>query len=112
MTVTALSDRHLVVGITMRFTFRLDFNPYNAEHRRAAEWLAAQPDPTEAVVRLLRAAGEGERRLRHWEELATQLAQELHQVRIQMSARSPEQDAHPVTREDPESAHRLDTLFR
>lgn len=96
----------------MQFTFRLDFNPYNAEHRRAAEWLASQPDPTEAVVRLLRAAGEGERRLRHWEEMATQLAQELHQIRLQMGVRSLEPAPNPVAREDPESARRLDTMFR
>jgi|YNPBryantNP2012_1023418.scaffolds.fasta_scaffold00705_14 ATP/maltotriose-dependent transcriptional regulator MalT len=96
----------------MKFTFHLEFDPYNADHRRAAEWLAAQPDPAEAVVRMLRAAGEVERRLRRWEELAVQLAGELHQVRLQVSSRSSGAAPDSTIREDPESARKIDTMFR
>lgn len=92
-------------------TIHLDFNPLNAEHRRAANWLATQPDPAEAVVRLIRAANEGERRLRQWEELATLLASEIHQVRAQLTVRSPEARSQTEIREDPESARRLDSIF-
>jgi hypothetical protein len=97
----------------MNFTIHLDFNPHNANHRRVAAWLASQPDPAETVVRLLRAAIEGERRMRQWEEMASLLADDLRQVRTQMSlhptATRPE--AKPAPPEDPESARRLDSLF-
>jgi hypothetical protein len=96
----------------MACTFHLDFDPYNADHRRAADWLAAQPDPAEAVVRLIRAANEGERRLRRWEELATLLANDLRRVRAQMAARPPEAKPRPEVHEDPESARRLDSMFK
>jgi hypothetical protein len=92
-------------------TIHLDFNPLNADHRRAADWLAAQPDPAEAVVRLIRAANEGERRLRQWEELATLLANEVRQVRARLTVRPPEAGPHTEIREDPESARRLDSMF-
>ncbi len=95
----------------MTRTFHLDFDPYDADHRRAADWLAAQPDPAEAVVRLIRAASEGERRLRQWEELATLLANDLQQVRAQMAGRPPEAKPQPEIHEDPESARRLDSIF-
>jgi hypothetical protein len=93
-------------------TFHLEFNLYDAEHRRVAEWLAAQPDPAQAVVRLLRAAGEAERRLRQWEELATLLSNDLREVRQQMAGRPPAPKPEPEVKEDPESAKRLDTMFR
>ncbi len=89
----------------------LDFDPLNANHRRASDWLAAQPDPAEAVVRLIRAATEGERRLQRWEELATLLATEVHQMRTQLTGRSPGPQPQTEIREDPESTRRLDTLF-
>ncbi len=89
----------------------LDFDPLNANHRRASDWLAAQPDPAEAVVRLIRAATEGERRLQRWEELATLLATEVHQMRAQLMGRAPEPPPPTEIREDPESTRRLDTLF-
>jgi hypothetical protein len=90
----------------MALTLHLEFNPHDADHRRVAEWLAAQPDPAEAVVRLVRAASEGNRRLSQWEELATLLANEVRRVRAQLTGRSPE------AYEDPESARRLDSMFR
>jgi hypothetical protein len=92
-------------------TIHLDFNPLNADHRRAADWLAAQPDPAEAVVRLIRAASEGERRLRRWEELATLLANEVRQVRARLTVRPPEARPQTEIREAPESARRLDSMF-
>ena len=96
----------------MAFVFHLDFNPHNDDHRRAADWLAAQTDPAEAVVRLIRAANEGERRLRQWEELATLLANDLRQVRAQMAGQPAEAKPEPEVHEDPESARRLDSLFK
>jgi hypothetical protein len=96
-------------------TIHLDFNPYNVEHRRVAAWLAAQPDPTEAIVRLLRAAGEGERRLRQWEELATLLASEIRRIRTPLGGQAPDVGSQVETetqiKEDPESARRLDSMF-
>ena len=92
-------------------TIHLDFNPLNAEHRRAANWLAAQPDPAEAVVRLIRAANEGEQRLRQWEELATLLANEIHRVRVQLTVHPAEPRPPTEIQEDPESARRLDSIF-
>jgi hypothetical protein len=92
-------------------TIHLDFNPHNADHRRAANWLATQPDPAEAVVRLIRAANEGEQRLRQWEELATLLANEIRQVRTQLTVQPPESKPQTEIPEDPESARRLDSIF-
>ena len=89
----------------------LEFNPYDADHRRVAGWLADQPDPAEAVVRLVRAANEGERRLSQWEELATQLANEVRAVRAQLRGQPPEANPEPTVHEDPESARRLDSMF-
>jgi hypothetical protein len=92
-------------------TFHLEFNPYDADHRWVADWLAAQPDPTEAVVRLVRAARDGERRLLRWEELATLLANEVQAVRAQLRGQPPEVEPEPKAQEDPESARRLDSMF-
>ncbi len=92
-------------------TLLLDFDPYKADHRRVAEWLEAQADPAEAVVRLVRAAGEGERRLQQWEELATRLANEIQQIRAQMVAPAPAATPEREVHEDPQSARRLDTMF-
>jgi len=92
-------------------TLHLDFNPYSAEHRQVADWLAAQPDPAEAVVRLVKAANEGERRLLQWEKLATQLANEVRRVRTQLTVHPTEAQPEPTVREDPESARRLDSIF-
>jgi hypothetical protein len=96
-------------------TIHLDFDPYNADHRRVAEWLVAQSDPAEAIVRLVRAAGAGEQRLQRWEELAAQLAGEVRRVRTQLGGQPPETGAQagiePETVEDPESARRLDSMF-
>ncbi|MDY7080133.1 MAG: hypothetical protein SXV54_24900 [Chloroflexota bacterium] len=90
----------------------LDFDPHNADHRRAAEWLSAQPDPAEAVVRLIRAANEGQRRLQQWEKLATLLAKDLRKVRSQMTTRPPNDTPKPEISENPESARRLDSMFK
>jgi len=96
----------------MALTIHLDFNPYNADHRRAAKWLNAQSDPAEAIVRLIRAANEGERRLQQWEEMATLLANDLQAVRNQMSPHLHTPQPQQEIQENPESAHRLDTLFK
>ena len=92
-------------------TIHLDFDPLNAEHRRAASWLAAQPNPAEAVIRLIRAANEGERRLQQWEKLATLLASEIHRVRTHLTVQPPEPKPQTEIRENPESAQRLDSMF-
>jgi len=73
--------------------------------------LAAQPDPAEAVVRLVKAANEGQRRLMQWEELATLLANEIQAVRAQLGGQPPEANPEPEVHEDPESAQRLDSIF-
>jgi hypothetical protein len=95
------------------FTFHLEFNPYDAEHRQIAGWLAGQSDPAEALVRLVKAANEGERRLARWEQLAAQLVDEVQAVRAQLKGQ-PAQVTHEPDRihEDPESARRLDTMFK
>jgi len=95
----------------MAYTLHLDFNPHDANHRRVADWLAVQPDPAEAVVRLVRAANEGSRRLLQWEELATLLANDVQEVRTQLVGQPPEEKPQPEVREDPESARRLDSIF-
>lgn len=92
-------------------TIHLDFDPLNAEHRRAANWLATQPDPAEAVVRLIRAANEGEQRLQQWEELARLLANEIRRVRTPLVVQPPGSKPRIEIQEDPESARRLDTMF-
>ena len=87
----------------MILTFHLDFDPHRADHRRAAEWLAAQPDPTEAVARLIGIATEGETRLLQWEELATLLASEVRELRAQLAGRPPEAESlSEAVDEDPE----------
>jgi hypothetical protein len=96
----------------MTLTFHLEFNPLDADHRRVAGWLEAQPDPAEAVVRLVRAANEGERRLRQWEELATLLANEVREVRAQLRGQPPPTKPEPDVHEDPESARRLDSMLK
>ena len=95
----------------MALTLHLEFSPYDADHRQVADWLAAQPDPAEAVVRLVRAANEGERRLLQWERLATLLAKEIQEVRTQLTVRPPKAKPEPEVHEDPESAQRLDSIF-
>jgi hypothetical protein len=91
---------------------RLNFDPDSADHRRAARWLAAQRDPAEAVVRLIQAASEGQRRLKEWEKLARLLADDLKNVRDGISGQPVEPKPEPEIREDPESARRLDSLFK
>lgn len=96
----------------MAISFQLDFDPQEADHRRAAEWLASQPDPTEAVVRLVGLVNDGEQRLLQWEELATLLANEVRELRDQLGGWPSE--ARPDAEEgeeDPESARRLDSMF-
>jgi hypothetical protein len=95
----------------MQFTFHLDFDPHQADHRQAADWLAAQPDPTEAIVRLIRAAEEGQGRLLQWEELATLLANEVRELRTQLAGHPPDAKSEPELEENPESARRLDSMF-
>lgn len=93
----------------MALSFNLDFNPQEAHHRRAADWLSDQPDPAEAVARLVTAANEGALRLTQWEELVMLLAKETRDLRAKLAGLPPE--AQPDTREDPESAQRLDSMF-
>lgn len=95
----------------MAFTFHLDFNPHEADHRRAADWLAAQPDATEAIVWLVNVVNEGKRRLLQWEELATLLANEVRELRSQLSGQPLTAEPQPEIQEDLESARRLDSMF-
>jgi hypothetical protein len=105
----------------MAYILHLDFNPHDADHRQVADWLTAQPDPAEAVVRLVKAANEGARRLLQWEELATLLVNDIQEVRapvndIQevrapLAGQSPEKRPKPEVQENPESAQRLDSMF-
>ncbi|HDQ72411.1 MAG TPA: hypothetical protein ENN19_09975 [Chloroflexi bacterium] len=96
----------------MSLIFHLDFDPYNAEHRKAAEWLSDQPNPTEAIVRLLKAAREGEKRLAQWEALASRLAEEIGRVSGNLSVAPAKRPAQIQIEEDPESARRLDNMFK
>lgn len=93
----------------MATVFHLDFG--EANYRQAADWLTAQPDPAEAVARLIRIADESERRLLQWEELATLLATEIQDLRTQLAGQKPDAQPKPKAQEDPESARRLDSLF-
>ena len=95
----------------MAYILHLDFNPHDADHRQVADWLTAQPDPAEAVVRLVKAANEGARRLLQWEELATLLVNDIQEVRAPLAGQSPEKRPKPEVQEDPESARRLDSMF-
>ena len=97
----------------MRYSFHLDLDPLDADQRQVAEWLSGQPDPTAAVVRLVKAALDGDRRLAQWEELAALLADEIKQVRAQLSPRPLARPAPPPppVQENPESARRLDSMF-
>ncbi len=95
----------------MTLTFHLDFNPHEADHRRAADWLAAQPDATEAVVRLVKVVNEGKRRLLQWEELTTLLANEVRELRSQLLGQPLTAEPQPEIQEDQESARRLDSMF-
>ncbi len=94
----------------MDFTFHLDFDPHEADHRQAAEWLSAQPDPTAAVAQLIKAADMGALRLQQWEDLVMLLATEVRELRDQLMGQ-PQPAKPPETREDPESARRLDSMF-
>lgn len=95
----------------MVFTFHLDFNPHEADHRRAADWLAAQPDATKAIVRLVKVVNEGKQRLLQWEELATLLANEVRELQSQLSGQPLTAEPQPEIQEDQESAQRLDSMF-
>ncbi len=96
----------------MPLIFHLDFDQYDADHRSAADWLAAQPDPTEAVVRLVKTIGEWEQRLLQWEELTTLLTGEMQDLRSQFTDHAPQaKKPRADVRENPESARRLDSLF-
>jgi ATP/maltotriose-dependent transcriptional regulator MalT len=92
------------------FTFHLDFDPHEADHRQAAEWLSGQPDPTAAVAQLIKAADMGALRLQQWEDLVMLLATEVRELRDQLMGK-PQSAKSPETREDPESARRLDSMF-
>lgn len=95
----------------MVYSFYLDFDPNDVDHRRVANWLASQYDPAEAVVRLVKAANEGEQRLLQWEELAALLTNELREVRTRFANGRPQGMAKSEGQEDPESARRLDSMF-
>ena len=96
----------------MPLVFHLDFDQYDADHRSAANWLAAQPDPTQAVVRLVKILGEWEQRLLQWEELTNLLAGEVRDLRSQLAGHAPQAPKPRAdVRENPESARRLDSLF-
>jgi hypothetical protein len=95
----------------MVYSFYLDFDPNDVDHRRVAHWLANQYDPADAVVRLVKAANEGEQRLLQWEELAALLTNELREVRTQFSNGQSRGTKTSDQQEDPESARRLDSMF-
>lgn len=90
-------------------TFNLEFDSQKASHRRAADWLAAQADPTEAIAVLVTHAGEGAERLAQWEELVLLLAKETRELRSKLGGAPLE--AKPEVDESPESAQRLDSMF-
>jgi len=92
-------------------TFRLDFDPHEADHRQAADWLSAQPDPTAAVAQLIKVADAGAVRLQQWEDLALLLATEVHELRAQLMGQPQVARSSPETQENPESARRLDSMF-
>jgi len=93
------------------FSFRLDFDPHEADHRQAADWLSAQPDPTAAVAQLIKVADAGALRLQQWEDLAMLLATELRELRAQLTGQPQAAKSMPETQENPESARRLDSMF-
>ena len=93
----------------MPLVVNLNFDLQNASHRRVAEWLSAQVDPVEAIARLIAAADEGARRTAQWEELIALLGKETHEMSARFAGLTPE--APPEVQEDPESAHRLDSMF-
>ena len=95
----------------MDFSFRLDFDPHEADHRQAADWLSAQPDPTAAVAQLIKVADAGALRLQQWEDLAMLLATELRELRTQLTGQPQAAKSLPETQENPESARRLDSMF-
>jgi hypothetical protein len=95
----------------VEFTFHLDFDPREADHRQAAIWLTAQPDPTEAVIRLIKVANTARLRLQQWEDLATLLATEVRELRAQLMGQQEADQPAPETNENPESARRLDSIF-
>ena len=95
----------------MDFSFRLDLDPHEADHRQAADWLSAQPDPTAAVVQLIKVADAGGLRLQQWEDLVMLLATELRELRAQLTGQPQAAKSPPETHEDPESARRLDSMF-
>ena len=93
------------------FTFHLEFDSRNSDHRQAALWLSAQPDPTEAVVRLIKTANTGRVRLQQWEDLAMLLATEVREMRAQLTGQAEAVQPAPEPDENPESARRLDSIF-
>jgi hypothetical protein len=95
----------------VEFKFQLDFNPHEDDHRQAATWLSAQPDPTEAVTRLVRVSNTARLRLQQWEELATLLANEVRELRALLVGQQEVDELAPGSGEDPESARRLDSIF-
>ncbi len=95
----------------MVYSFYLDFDPNDVDHRRVANWLANQYDPADAVVRLVKAANEGEQRLLQWEELAALLANDVRAVRTRLTNGQPQGMTQSEAQEDPESARRLDSMF-
>ncbi len=95
----------------MDFTFHLDFDPHEADHRQAADWLSAQPDPTAAVAQLIKVAEAGALRLQQWEDLAMLLATEVRELRAQLTGQPQAAKSPPETHEDQESARRLDSMF-
>ncbi len=110
-TASASGRRLLKIDQQMAYILHLDFNPHDADHRQVADWLTAQPDPAEAVVRLVKAANEGARRLLQWEELATLLVNDIQEVRAPLAGQMPKKISKPEATEDPESARRLDSMF-
>ena len=93
----------------MPLTVNLSFDLQNTNHRRVAEWLSVQSDPVEAIARLIAAADEGARRAAQWEELLLLLGKETHEMGARLAGLMPDQS--PEVQEDPESAHRLDSMF-
>ncbi len=96
----------------MPLTVNLNFDLQNADHRRVAEWLSVQADPVEAIARLIAAADEGARRAAQWEELLLLLGKETREMGARLAGLTPDAPQPAVeVPEDPESAHRLDSMF-
>ena len=89
-------------------TFELEFDTRDADQRQAAKWLLAQPDPAEAVTRLIKSFNTARLKLQQWQDTALQLAGEVRDLQAQLTGQP---DPRAEETEDNESARRLDSIF-